>query len=323
MRKAILFALATTISLFAIANHKIKVKTTNGIWRQAATWDLNRLPGHADTVVIPAGNTLWIDENENLPGSTLHIQVYGTLSFTINGKLSLDENSTVVVYPGGTLLGNGQPSQTLRIGNVEKYRGTSPAIVGPQLANATTGAGFINFTVLPVKFIGFNVAKSGKDALIQWSTSQEVNAAIYEVEYSTDAKNWSVIAAVQAAGNTNNTSNYAFTHKNVSAKAAYYRIKQVDLNGAFSHTQIKAVKFAESNAEVRISAAASQVVLQFAEQIKGLVEVRLVNLNGQVISRQTISQPLGQVILPFNNKGNFIIAVSNGQDVSVARQVIL
>jgi hypothetical protein len=62
----------------------------------------------------------------------------------------------------------------------------------------------------------------------------------------------------------------------------------------------------------------------FTKQIKGNVTIRLVSLSGQVISQQTYNEPSGHVV--FNQravKGNYIVSISNGQDVNLAKQVVL
>lgn len=175
----------------------------SGMWRTGATWDLNRLPAGGDTVIVPAGKTLLIDNNTNVSSGDVYVKIYGTLKFINNGKLSVGDNSTVMVYNNASVLGDGQPSETLRIGNNTVYKGDQPAVEGPKMATALTINGFMTYvgSVLPVKFIGFTVARKNSDVLVQWCTAEEGSAYLYQLERSTDAVSWSTIALVTATGN--------------------------------------------------------------------------------------------------------------------------
>ena len=196
------------------------------------------------------------------------------------------------------------------------------------MATASSGSfePFVEAVVLPVQFAGFTVSrKNSNSALIQWSTSEEVNAYMYEVERSYDGIKWNTIAYISAVGNSNALNHYSFIDKNISVPVVYYRVKQVDMDGRFTYTDIKNLKSAHTiTPKVNIASVNGKILLQFPDQIKERLEISFVSLSGQVIERQLIEQPAGQVILSSrsNIKGNLIIAVS-GKTLHTARQVIL
>jgi hypothetical protein len=147
---------------------------------------------------------------------------------------------------------------------------------------------------------------------------------MYQLESSLDGSNWNTIAYVAAVGNSSSLNNYSFTDKNVLAKIVYYRIKEVDVDGKTTYTAIKSIKSeSASGAEIKIAGVSNKVLLQFPEEIKGNLIVRFVSKSGQVVDQQTINNPVGQVVLNSKFTGNYIIAVSNGQDINTAKQVIL
>ncbi|HEV7620586.1 MAG TPA: hypothetical protein VGO09_02565, partial [Flavisolibacter sp.] len=149
----------------------------------------------------------------------------------------------------------------------------------------------------------------------------------YEIERSIDGSNWNTIAYVMASGSTNNVNNYSYTDKNINANVIYYRIKQVDNGGSFTYTIIETLKTAITNSgiEVKIASADHKVILQFSQEVKSNVVVRFISFGGQVISQQTVNQPMGQVVLNADAslRGNYIVSVSNNQDLNTARQIIL
>lgn len=299
--------------------------SSNGYWNSAATWNLNRLPKVGDTIIIPGGKTVTIDDDQNFNGF-VYLKITGTLKFQKNNStLSVDGPSVILVNPGGQISGGGSPSQKIRYNNSIIFDGNDAAIVGPQMASAFSG-GFSAFgsSPLPVKFVGFTVTQKDNDALIQWSTSEEISADMYQVERSIDGTNWSTIAYVAAVGNSSSLNNYSFTDKNVSAQVVYYRIKEVDVDGKTVYTAIKSIKLESASAsEIKIAGISNKVLLQFPREIKGNFIVRFVSKSGQVVDQQTINNPVGQVVLNSKVAGNYIISVSNGQNVNTAKQVIL
>ncbi len=312
--------LATSITCFAAP--KIKGIANNGTWKTSSTWDLNRIPVTSDTVIVPLNKVLVVDNPQTL--GNVYIQVYGTLRFT-HGKLTLGSNSVVVVFPGGTITGNSN-SEKIRIGAAEVFNGSDPDVLGPSIANSTTGAGFNPFT-LPVKFVGFEVTKNGNDAVLQWATAEEQNASHYEIERSLNGSNWIKAGEIKAAGNTNSTTNYTYTDKYQTGAVTYYRIKQIDVDGKFIYTAIKTLKnntdaFA---ADVKITAVQGNIVLQFPARINGAVAVRFVTPAGQIIESKTISNAFGQVVLTAGRsvKGNLFVSVDDAKGLHVAKQIML
>jgi hypothetical protein len=165
------------------------------------------------------------------------------------------------------------------------------------------------------------------DVLIQWSTAQEINSATYEIQKSVDAKSWNTIAYVMAAVNASSTSSYSYKDKELTSSVVYYRIKEVDQNGSTTYTFIRSIRTEASalNNNIKIASSQHTVFIQFQLQVKGNVMIRFISLSGQVITQQEVNQPVGQLTLNANSnlKGNYIVSVSNGQDVAIAKQIIL
>lgn len=295
----------------------------NGLWNAPSTWSGNSLPGNTDLVIIPAGITVTINDVQQYSASSLIINVFGTLRLVSPGKIDLGATSVITVYRGGKITGNGSPSETIKIGGTRKFIGTGADIAGPMLANMASGTGFVSFGTLPVKFIAFNVTRTGGDYQLSWSTAEEVNSDYFEVERSEDGANWKAIARIQAAGTATSVKTYIHTDRNVTLKTVHYRIKQADQDGRVIYTEIKSFRN-QQHAAVGITATPNQVMIQFAGQVSGTVQIQVLGMNGQVVAVQKISNPKGQVLMPTRAlKGQYVIAVRNGTELTAARQVIL
>lgn len=323
MKKFYLFLISIFVFNFLFAAPVITAKQ-NGSWSNINTWDKGRVPKDGDTIVVPTGRQVSFDDviaTEVL--KSVYIKVYGTLRLSgFLSVLSLDNNSTLAVYPGGTLTSNGL-WQSITVAGKTVFASGNSAIVGPKMASSATN-GFVPFVPLPVKFVGFTVLSQDNYVLLQWSTSEEIDAASYEIQRSFDGVSWNAIASIKAAGNSSIITNYTYKDKNISAKIIYYRIKQIDADGSSTLTTIKSIRTDNtSSSEIKIASIQSKVLLQFPKQVKGNILVRFVSMSGQVVDQQSINNPVGQVVLNSKLTGTYVISVSNGQDINTAKQVIL
>lgn len=104
-------------------------------------------------------------------------------------------------------------------------------------------------TVLPVKWLSYEVkaVKSGNQ--LKWSTASELNSLHFEIEKSTDGISWKQVAVVKAKGNSNQRTDYDYVDQVKTASKTYYRIKQVDVDGRFEYSKILYIEQAGSAAE--------------------------------------------------------------------------
>ena len=88
---------------------------------------------------------------------------------------------------------------------------------------------------LPLKLISFTGTKQNSNALLQWTTSNEVNLSHFEIQRSDNGQVFTTIGTLRAGGNT-----YSFPDINVFVSKAnvFYRLKSVDTDGQFTYTNI-------------------------------------------------------------------------------------
>jgi hypothetical protein len=89
---------------------------------------------------------------------------------------------------------------------------------------------------LPVVFSKFDANCTNNGALISWSTASESNSNYFELERSINENDWSQIGKIKAAGTT--SAKHTYQLPDIFAGNAYYRIKQVDLDGHATYTSI-------------------------------------------------------------------------------------
>jgi hypothetical protein len=124
-------------------------------------------------------------------------------------------------------------------GSVWEVPTVTSTIVGSDALTVVGYTGtFSPFTIaegssaLPVELTSFNTNCTEVGTEINWQTASEHNSATFEVAKSRDGSNWSVLETVQAAGNSTTTIDYSIEDAEQVSGVVYYRLNQVDQDGA-------------------------------------------------------------------------------------------
>lgn len=95
---------------------------------------------------------------------------------------------------------------------------------------------------LPVTLASFNANKAADATILRWTTASENNNSHFEIQRSTDNKKFETIGIVKGSGNSSKKVNYSFSDAALlSAKTVYYRLKQIDFDGAFEYSKTVSV----------------------------------------------------------------------------------
>lgn len=104
--------------------------------------------------------------------------------------------------------------------------------------------GFVTALVpLPLTWLDFYAKKKNSDVKLIWSSIDEVNTSHFEIERTLDGVDFTSIGNVKSAGNSGYRRDYNFTDYGVKTKQVYYRIKQIDNDGAASYSKMIYVDF--------------------------------------------------------------------------------
>ena len=117
--------------------------------------------------------------------------------------------------------------------------------------------------------------------------------------------------------------NYSFLDRNPGPTLIYYRVKEVDIDGRSSYTSIQLIKMDQTDQRIRIAGIDNKVLLQFPTQVKGKVEVRFFNFGGQLVDRQWLTDPFGQVILNAKVRGGVVVSVANEKMLVTTEKIML
>lgn len=92
--------------------------------------------------------------------------------------------------------------------------------------------------VLPVELSNFTGTAGDGVVNISWSTSAELNNSYFELQKSTNGAIWDALAIIDGAGNSSSVINYSFDDYGAVETQVYYRLKQVDFDGAYKYSNV-------------------------------------------------------------------------------------
>lgn len=90
---------------------------------------------------------------------------------------------------------------------------------------------------LPVELTSFNALIKNHSVYLNWETATEKSNYGFEVERSTNKINWIQITFINGCGNSNSPKKYSYIDDKISSGNYYYRLKQIDTDGAFDYSK--------------------------------------------------------------------------------------
>lgn len=186
-------------------------------------------------------------------------------------------------------------------------------------------------TTLPVELSNFNTQLLKNAVKLTWSTHNEINNEGFEIERSMNGITFTKIGFVKTKGNANDTYEY-IDEQAVKSKSStiYYRLKQLDKDGKYSFSIIKAIKL-PSDKSFSLSLLQNPIKDEIKLVINATAErdmtIIVTNNNGQPISNRKIivKQGVNNLILPANKlaRGVYHIslqAANEKQTLSIIKQ---
>jgi hypothetical protein len=171
-----------------------------------------------------------------------------------------------------------------------------------------------------VKLTDFTVTPETNDALLQWSTQQEINSKSFTVQRSYDGKNFEDIGSVDAAGTTNLVSKYFFTDigiMNSGKQIVYYRLNLIDKDGKSEFTNVIQLRI-KGNTEWNVRLLSNPVkdyVSILLSDVSGNLQLSIHDVTGRLIYAKSMENANGQVSLPVVlQKGTYILVAENNNE---------
>jgi hypothetical protein len=96
---------------------------------------------------------------------------------------------------------------------------------------------------MPIKLLEFNAQQLGQQVKLDWKTATEINNDYFTLERTTDGTHFETFDTIEGAGNSIHNLSYTGFDETPLKGTSYYRLKQVDFNGDFTFSKLRAVNF--------------------------------------------------------------------------------
>ena len=161
--------------------------------------------------------------------------------------------------------------------------------------------------ILPLTLLDFTAAWSGKDVLLKWTTTKEINTSYFDIESSSDASIFQKKGTVKAVNN-NATNSYQFIDANPAGFTTgkiFYRLRMVDIDGKFTHSKIAFVGLPATLVPLTIfpNMVKDNLFLVYNPRTTGKAGVRIIDESGRQVYNQplTMQQPVNQYNINVSN----------------------
>ena len=276
---------------------------------------LRTYPAYASTFTngTVVGNLAGLTKSMSVSGNSLKVEVIGNFDVTVKTITAIfPSTGTWYSFLTNKTISVTSTSYTVTLQPGEYYVYTDRNVKD---------------VVLPVNWLSFTAQKTNDNkVLVTWSTGNEVNNDHFEVERSNTPTNFRGIGVIKSSASTTNIHTYNFTDVAPLNGVSYYRIKQIDKDGAVTYSSIQKV---DMNALVKLwklypNPAKNNTGLLAAKGMNN-VQVSITDMRGKMLMTKTVGEVAeGQYInLPLMlAKGMYMVKITSGEQVNVERLVV-
>ncbi len=201
---------------------------------------------------------------------------------------------------------------------------TNPAVPGLTLCRHN-----ITLTIdvgLPIELISFTAVEHDLNVLVEWATAYEKDNDYFSIERSTDGIRFNTIHQVDGRNEGGALNHYSYLDEQPVMGLSYYRLSQVDFDGAVYQSPIVVVKLESGEGYLFPNPIKPGNSLTFRGNIKGDVGISVIDVSGKVILNYpiTLSSRYENVSIPTNGlaTGIYSVVVENENQQIVTRLLV-
>lgn len=147
----------------------------------------------------------------------------------------------------------------------------------------------IFFSTVPVSMSALQAQKKAHSVVLNWSTFSEINSDHFEIQRSSDGKNFVHVATIAAAGNSSLTRNYMLEDTHPNHGKNIYRVVEVDINQQKKFSNRLNISFEDQNffaGEVYSNPVIDQLAINLESDKKETVAISIFSTGGKKISTE-------------------------------------
>jgi hypothetical protein len=251
-----------------------------------------------------------------IPGLTFTISGNATMTFNGGNDLLLSGTSTLVITSTApNPLKTNQPNTdpVIVIGSTSYTENDFTAIVD---AGGSDESG-----VLPIELASFTGKGERGLVTLEWITISEINNDYMAVEHSVDGRSFEEIGRIKGAGTSLETHHYQLNHPSPVRGANYYRLRQVDFDGATTYHQVITVEVDRFNAIEVFPNPAKDMLSIIIGDISSGGTIQIFDISGRLIQQQILEAETANLELPIDRlaSGMYILRIESANRIESLR----
>lgn len=186
-----------------------------------------------------------------------------------------------------------------------------------QSLEVSQGTYFLTSGTLPVTWLDFTANLRGENVLLSWQTAEELQSKEFIVQHSSNGNTWIDIAKLPAGGNSHSTNNYNYIHTAPVTGNNYYRIRQIDLDGKFSYSEVRQITMDRNN---QLPIVTSNLVNDGRLQLRVYqsTDLSLYNAEGKLIWKKQFASGTHTI-----NTGNYLKGIYFLKGVNTVDKILI
>lgn len=191
----------------------------------------------------------------------------------------------------------------------------------------TYGSHFQLIDPLPIELAHFSGSFHNNLIDLDWTTANELNNDGFEIQKSINGKEWRKIGFIQGQGKTNEMNEYQYQDSNPVSGNNYYRLKQIDFDGAFEYSNIVDVKFTNSDKNIQVYPNPSNrnIIIKVDNPFNQIVKVKIFDKIGRKVweSKLIEGESNWREEIKIEENGIYLITAQVGNEMYTDRVVIM
>lgn len=182
---------------------------------------------------------------------------------------------------------------------------------------------FITSAPLPLRLLSFDAAENNGHVLLNWRTTSEVNVKNFDVEWSVDNTNWSVIGTISAANQPSNR--YNSLHADPAPGKNYYRLKIRDIDSRLSSsdTRVVQIQLMGNNQPVLVPNPVKNDATLYISKYNKTTTVKIYDAAGSLVRTLTATPGTQQInISGANLTAGVYVLETTGAERTITKMVV-
>ncbi len=176
--------------------------------------------------------------------------------------------------------------------------------------------------ILPIELGDFKGERLKNNVTLHWKTLSEVDNDYFNVQRSTNLSTWTTISRIEGAGNSSEIKTYEFVDRQAPKSQVYYRLVQVDFNGAEFYSNVLRLHAENHNTEVYPNPVQDELNIRF-NKLASPARIYLYDIHGKLLIEKGVEAGSTKLSLNTNDliSGIYFINIE-GNDISFMKKLV-